>query len=122
MQIILHAKHNKEKTFTQVSNELIYDFDLDWEAKGFMDYLLSKTDDFSINIPNIENETRCDRNKIYRILRKLIKAGYIYRDIERRRNEDGTFSTTSYYLVFEDKTHRQESINRLRTEINDKRI
>jgi len=114
VQSIGRAEHGKERPYTKISNYLINDMDLDFEARGFMAYLLAKFDDFSINIPCITRETRLSRSRIYRILSRLEKAGYIYRSIEKYHDELGKFSTSSNYLIFEDRDHRQELIDKLK--------
>src|SRR5689334_19714356 len=57
------------------------DDNLSFEARGMLVYLLSKPPDWIVQPKNLEQ--RCGRNQVYRILRELIKAGYIQRIIVR---------------------------------------
>ena len=112
MANIIRVEHSKERPFVVLSTEMVRDPNLDLQCKGMLAFLLAKPDNWQIRPENLVKELKECRATVYNIINKLIDAGYIYREVIRARNEDGTFKTASMYIVFEDKAERQAYIDR----------
>jgi len=85
----------KEQYFI-VSHILINDKRLSWEARGLLIYLLSKPDDWTVNVKYLIKGSPAGRDKVYRILSELIVYGYIERNI--RRNKHGKICGYTYFV------------------------
>ena len=103
MRSIIRVEHTKDRPYLVVSKETVRDRSVSLEARGFLMFLLAKPDDWQIRPEQIAEECGKNRATIYRLLLKLIDAGYVRRDDIRRRKPDGTFDSTALYTVFEDK-------------------
>jgi hypothetical protein len=66
------------------------DVDLSWEARGVLWYLLVKPDDWQVWFADLLNKGPSGRDKLRRIFRELIAAGYMRR-YRVHRGEDGRF-------------------------------
>jgi predicted transcriptional regulator len=66
-------------------------------------FLLAKPDNWQVRPEQVAEECGSSRSTVYRLLAKLIEAGYIRRDDIRRRKSDGTFDSAALYTVFEDR-------------------
>lgn len=87
----------KKKGFTQVFNHFLEDPTLSWKAKGIYIYILSRPDNWKLNIKSDVTKRSTDKERaIYSGLKELIEQGYI----SRTRNKD--FYVT--YHLFEDKS------------------
>ena len=94
---------------------MLKDRAIDIQSKGFLTYLLSKPDDWKIRPGKLAEEIKEGRSTVYRILKKLIDAKYIHREIFKRRDkETGRFQTGTMYVVFESKEYRQEWVDKRR--------
>lgn len=107
MTSIIRVKHNRENPYLQVCRKTIRDINLDLQAKGFLVFLLDKPSDWKIRPLALAEELEIGETTVYRILNRLIAAGYVYRELIKR-NKDGKFQTGAIYVVFEDKDSRQE--------------
>lgn len=71
--------HKKEK-YTQISNRLINDRSLSWDARGLLIYLLSKPNGWIVRLGDLINQSpSAGRDKVKRILGELNDGGYLYR-------------------------------------------
>lgn len=75
----------KEKGFTMISNELLWDKNLSASAKGIMCYLLSCKDDYDFTTEKIMENTGTKRRKMDSIIQELIEKGYLERKIIRNK-------------------------------------
>jgi DNA-binding transcriptional ArsR family regulator len=100
---IIRVEHDKDKPYLVVSKETVRDHAVCWEARGFLMFLLAKPDDWQMRPEQLAEECGSSRSTVYRLLAKLIKAGYVRRDDIRRRKPDGTFDSAALYTVFEDR-------------------
>jgi hypothetical protein len=109
LKSIIRILHKKEIPYLQVNRETIKDSKLDFTSLGFLIYLLSKPDDW-IFIPKVlAKERGIHVSTIRRAFKKLETAGYCYISVDRiQEKKTGRFSTTCYYVVFEDEEARQE--------------
>jgi hypothetical protein len=112
MPTIIRVKHSKEHPYLVVSRKLIEDEKLDYQAQGFLISLLAKPDDWQFVPKLLGREKGVGVDTVRRIIRRCIKAGYIYRSDERYQDEKtGCWSRMTHYVVFEDKDARQEFLN-----------
>lgn len=72
-----------------------------------MIFLLDKPDDWRIRPDALAKELKVGRDTVYRLLKRLIDAGYIHRDLIKR-NHEGKFQTGAVYIIFEESDERQE--------------
>lgn len=63
--------------FTQVPNELLYNPDISFKAKGLWAYMSAKPDGWSFSAARIAEETKEERKAIQAGLRELSDHGYI---------------------------------------------
>lgn len=94
--------YKKENPFVMIDKRPLEDVRLSWEAKGLHAYLMSKPDNWTVNVKHLIKQSRNGRDATYRIVNELILAGYIKRNQEQ--NEDGTFREIEY-IVHELPTH-----------------
>ena len=69
----------KDANYFAASNEPFNDAGLSWEARGLMGYLLSKPDNWKINIADLEKKGPAGTHKLRRMLAELRKSGYMNR-------------------------------------------
>jgi DnaD/phage-associated family protein len=65
---------------------------LSWEARGILCYLLSQPSDWEVRVDDLRQG--CGRDKVYKILTELQKAGYLTR--ERHQKPDGRYEWGPY--------------------------
>ena len=111
MPTIIRVEHTKDKPYVLVSRQMIKDLSMDMQSKGFLVFLLSKPDNWKVRPKQLATEIKESAATVYRILNKLIKAGYVHRELIRAQLSNGQFKTASIYCVFEEKDERQEWID-----------
>ena len=88
---MIHKK-KKEKNYTKVDNNLINDYNLSWEAKGVLIYLLSKPPNWKPSKLDIQRHAsnflgeEYPKNRIDNIYKQLIARGHLVRKYERNGN------------------------------------
>jgi hypothetical protein len=92
--MIIRRKHNGN--FTIVPNALVDDKRLSIEAKGLLAYLISRPNNWTVRHSHLHKELGIGRDKLQRILRELIRAGYLERDDEQPRDDDNQFAAYHY--------------------------
>jgi hypothetical protein len=96
MSIIRAARKNQ---FYILPTPTIEDDRLSWEARGMLVYLLSKQDNWTVQIKDLINRTKnaigksSGRDKVYSVLKELQMAGYIVRRYDR---QGGVFQGMTY--------------------------
>lgn len=90
---IRRAVHDKENPYAQILRATLQDRRISFEARGLLAYLLSKPTNWEVSIGDLMNEGDCGRDRIYRILRELQRAGYVQRNGVR---EHGRFVALRY--------------------------
>lgn len=80
----------KERHYFSVSRATAQDATLSFEARGVLLYLLSKPDDWTVQIADLMREGGIGRDKAKAILKELRAAGYI--ETEITHDDDGRFS------------------------------
>ena len=90
-------------SFTAISNKLICDQSLSPEARLVLIYLLSKFENWELQINDIrnllgKNGKPCGRNKTYEVIKELKDARYI---VDCQDIESGRFAGVTYYVFDE---------------------
>lgn len=94
---IVRSDHSKSDGYFIDTRKTAQDRALSYEASGVHRYLLSKPNGWQLQPSDLERPT-CKRDKVYRILKELVRAGYIIRTALR----DATGKYTSVqYTVYE---------------------
>lgn len=70
------AIHDKQNPYLMVKRTTAQDKRLSYEARGMLVYILSQRDDWRVQ-PNELMIEGCGRDKVYRILKELMKLGYV---------------------------------------------
>ena len=73
---MVHREEHNEG-FTQVSNAVLRNVNLSWEARGFLCYLLSLPDDWSFSIKGLVKQTGATEHTIKRLVKELQIEGYV---------------------------------------------
>lgn len=76
----------KNKNFSVLSNEPFNEKSLSWKAKGLLAYLLTRPDNWKVQVEHLRKASTDGRDSIYSALKELIQAGYIQRNIKRDDN------------------------------------
>jgi hypothetical protein len=79
--MIIRRKVNSR--FTVVPNEPIADERLSFEGLGLLAYLLSRPDNWTINLAQLRDRGGVGREKMQQLMRQLIKLGYAIRRRDR---------------------------------------
>lgn len=108
---MIRTIHNKENPYIQLNKAALWDKDLSLEAVGLWARLLSRPDDWQVSVLELCKSCGCGKQKIYRLLSELVKAGYAYRcqpkvDSKKCKNKK-LFSAWQTY-VFEFKIDANE--------------
>lgn len=77
---ICRAPHDRENPYAQISRTLIRDKTLSHDVRWFIIYCLSFDGKWEISIPYFLKDQNMSKDKMYRILREAMKAGYIKRE------------------------------------------
>jgi len=97
---------NKDR-FTVISNELLNDNRISDKALGTLVRLLSKPDNWNLNINHLVKTGKQGRTAVRSSITELEKAGYIHRTVVR--NQAGRITGTEY-LVYELATPMEEAL------------
>lgn len=107
---IVRTIHNKYNPFVQINKEALWDKDLSLAAIGLWARLLSRPNDWRISVTELAKSSACGKDKIYKILNELIKAGYAYRSqpiVDSTKSKRKVFGSYDTY-VFEYKASEEE--------------
>lgn len=84
-------RQKRKKRFSIIDNQLIEDKRLTWGARGLLEYMLSKPDDWKFYMSELITHSDNDgRDKTYGYLKELKKYGYVIR--KQNRNSKGKFA------------------------------
>lgn len=87
----------KTENYSVISNVFLNDKNLSFQCKGLLAYLLTKPNNWNINVKHLVTTSTDGRDTIYKSIDQLIKAGYIVRE---QGKSNGKFKTFDYN-VFE---------------------
>lgn len=89
----------RKSNFYMLPASVIEDKRLSWAARGLLVYLLSKPDNWRVQITDLLNQTkqaiggRSGRDKVYKLINELRASGYLYQEFIR---EGGNFRGVEY--------------------------
>jgi len=98
-------RNKDRKTFTVISNQAINDTQLSDKALGTLVRLLSKTDNWNLNINYMVKTGKQGRTAVRSSIAELEKAGYIHK--QPGRTKSGQITRTEY-IVYEDAVAREQ--------------
>ena len=96
-ETIFRIKKNADNPFVMIDKRIFTDKKLSYRAKGVLGYLLSRPDDWVVNMVDVANQSTEGRDAVITAVNELMKHGYVER-IEHREN--GRFKSYEY-LVYE---------------------
>ena len=114
-------RKEKKRGYTTLSNDLLNSEAISFRAKGIACYLLSKPDDWVINIPNIARTSKEGVQSVRTAMQELATAGFLIRS--REQGASGQLATVTIvadYPVFIGDGTPEERINGYAT--RDKKI
>lgn len=85
----IHKKNN----YFVCPNQFLNNANLSWRAKGILTYLLSKPDDWVVQVQDIINHAKEAKTAARSALAELLEHGYMRKRIVR---EDGKFARFEY--------------------------
>lgn len=88
-------KKKKKNNYTSISNDFLQDNSISFEARGLAASLLSRPEDWEINVSALMIEGKIGRDKVNKIIQELIKAGYMYKSQSRT---SGKFSRNILFI------------------------
>jgi hypothetical protein len=88
------------RRFTTVDNRIFDDERLSAEGMGVLVYLISRPDDWQVRLTQLGNKFRMGRDKIQRVMREIIAAGYAEREWTRD-SVTGAFTAVEYVITDE---------------------
>ncbi len=86
-----------------IDKTTIRDLASDLQALGLLVVILAKPDTWRVRPEELATELQASKAKTYRLLDRLIDAGYIVREDFTRRLPSGTFERRCCYSVYEDR-------------------
>lgn len=87
-------KKKMSEDYTVLSNHLIKDKELSWQARGLLVYLLSKPDNWTVTKLDLENQSPAGGDAVATILKELHGKAYIKR--EKFQNELGRWEWRTF--------------------------
>ena len=78
-QTIIRVEHSKENPYVLMDRRVAENPDLSWKAKGLMAYLLSRPDDWTIQILDLIKRSKDGAHAVRSGLAELEAAGYVIR-------------------------------------------
>lgn len=102
---IIRVSHSKENPYVIINKKALWDKNLSLEAVGLWARLLSRPDNWQIDVLELCRSCDCGETKMYRLVNELIDNGYAYRYQLKGR---GSKFTGCEYVIFETKKTLEE--------------
>jgi len=102
----------KDKNFTTINNEFIFNKDMSLKAKGLLCHLLALPNDWKLYVEEVEKWHKDKRDSVYTCFKELIKLGYVERTQKR---SDGKFKGYDY-TVYEKPNMEKPNTEKPNTE------
>lgn len=99
MNTIIRVQKNRQNPYVMIRNALFEDPTMSWKAKGLLGYILSRPDDWQINVRDLARRSTDGRDSVYAALRELKARGYIQETIQRHARG---YIVAREYVVFEE--------------------
>lgn len=106
---IIRAPRDSSNPYFMARRLTAQDSRLSFEARGVLMYLLSKHDDWQIQLGDLMREGACGRDRIKRIIRELEKYGYLRRN--QPQDDLGKFAQSEYWLYEAPLTENPLTVN-----------
>lgn len=100
-------KKKQKSNYTMISNSFLQDNNLSYEARGMAASLLSRPEDWVINISNLMAEGNIGRDKVKKIIQELVDNGYMYK--AQDRSSGGKFGKNILYISDEKDFLKEEA-------------
>lgn len=100
-------KKKQKSNYTMISNSFLQDSNLSYEARGMAASLLSRPEDWVINIPNLMAEGNIGRDKVKKLIQELVDNGYMYK--AQDRSSGGKFAKNILYISDEKDFLKEEA-------------
>ena len=97
-QTIFRVAKNPNNPYVMIDKRISEDSRLSWKAKGIMLYLLSRPNDWAINLVDVEKQSTDGRDGVQSGVNELIELGYL----ERLQNRKGGKFGGVEYIVHEE--------------------
>jgi predicted transcriptional regulator len=101
---IFRTVHDSQNPYCILSRESLWDKNLSLAAVAVWARLMSRPNDWQVNITELCRSCRTSRSKMYKIVNELIKQGYAY----RHQGKVGKNYAKVEYLIFEKKMSLEE--------------
>jgi hypothetical protein len=102
--MIIRRKVNSR--FTVVPNEPVVDERLTFECLGLLTYLLSRPDNWTINLAQLRGRGGVGREKMQQLMRQLIELGYAVR--RRDRDAESQQFGSWHYVIYDHPQNEDE--------------
>lgn len=110
---------NKSKlngNFSILPNDIVNSENLSLKSKGLLWYLLSKPEDWQVNVADIENNSIDGKASVKAGIIELENNGYIVKEKHRKKN--GNFDGWDYFVYDSPKAEKPTSVNRTQLSTN----
>jgi hypothetical protein len=99
---ILRIQKKDRSRFLIVDQSVLELEDLSWEAKGLWAYLMSKSEEWRIEVKNLSKQFPAGKNKIYKCLRQLMDFGVCESFQPRKTLSNGKIVADKIqYIIYE---------------------
>ncbi len=105
---VIRINKKRRDPFVQVDSKTVSDPTISLQELGLLTFLLNKSDNYEFRAEVLARERRISKAQIYRVLNKLIAAGYVHRIMVTIHVSKGRFDRDSRYQVFETREMCQE--------------
>jgi hypothetical protein len=96
-QTTYRTRHGKNRPYFALRQETAQDKTISFEARGMLAYLLSKPDNWKVNLTDLQKNGGIGRDQAKRILNELKAAKYIVAE-KQLKKPDGTFARVEYRI------------------------
>jgi hypothetical protein len=86
----------RDPGYAQIDNKVLGDSRLSWKAKGVLVYLLSKPNDWQVQITDIVNHSPDGESSVRSAIDELMELGYIKREKQQSKNVHGQWLSYDY--------------------------
>ena len=100
-------KKKQKSNYTMISNSFLQDNNLSYEARGMAASLLSRPEDWVINVSALMTAGNIGRDKVKKIIQELVDNGYMYK--AQDRSSGGKFGKNILYISDEKDFLKEEA-------------
>jgi len=96
-QTIFRVNKNADNPFVMMDKRPIENDNLSWKAKGLLSYLLSRPDDWTINMGDLVKRSTDGRAAVESAIDELINAGHIVK-VGQTKDKKARFTRNEYHV------------------------